>query len=113
MGTGNIDQLIAGDDKAVDLHSKTSISVLDYITYLVSCMLPAGSTQNNLTKDLYILTIHDDTTYDKLYNDTLSLGGPYFKVTKVSNNVERADAYTIDIGYNTSTIVSNFAVSNN
>ena len=76
-------------------------------------MIPAGSTTNNLSKDLYILTIHDDTVYDKNYNDTLTLGGPYFKITKTSSSIEQADAYEVDIGYNTANIVLGFSIDSN
>lgn len=113
MNSGNMDALIAGDDKTVSISPKTNISPLDYITYLVGCMIPAGSTTNNLSKDLYILTIHDDTVYDKNYNDTLTLGGPYFKITKTSSSIEQADAYEVDIGYNTANIVLGFSIDSN
>jgi hypothetical protein len=112
MSDKNLDDLIAGDDKAVELDTKTNISPLDYITYLVSCMVPAGSLTGNISRDIYILTIHDDTVYDKLYSDTTSVGGPYFKVTRTSYAVEQADAYEVDIGFNTATIVSSFSISN-
>jgi hypothetical protein len=76
-------------------------------------MVPEGATNNNLNNELYILTIHDDTVYDKAYNDTVTLGGPYFKVTKTSSSVEQADAYEVDIGYNTANIVLSFNIENN
>ena len=113
MNESNYHQLVAGDDKVVKLAPKTNISPLDYLTYLVSCMIPAGATTNNLSSEIYILTIHDDTVYDKLYNDTVTLGGPYFKVTKTSNNIQNADAYEVDIGYNTSNIVLGFSIESN
>jgi hypothetical protein len=113
MGLSNYDSLIAGDDKEVPIGPKTNISPIDYLNYLVSCMVPAGSTNNNLSNDLYILTIHDDTVYDRAYSDTLSLGGPYFKVTKTSSSIEQADAYEVDIGYNTANIVLNFSIESN
>ena len=114
----NLNTFIAGDDQAVTLADKVNISVLEYITYLVSCMIPAGSTRGNISKDIYILTIHDDTTYDKAFADPeiiegCELVGPYFKVTKTSYSQEHADAYEVDIGYNNSTIVSNFQIENN
>lgn len=113
MNESNYHQLVAGDDKEVKLAPKTNISPLDYLTYLVSCMIPAGATTNNLSSEIYILTIHDDTVYDKLYNDTVTLGGPYFKVTRTSNNIQNADAYEVDIGYNTSNIVLGFSIESN
>lgn len=118
MTPNNIPKLIAGDDKAVKIDTKANISPIDYIKYLVSCMVPSGSTVGNTSKDLYVLTLHDDTVYDTSYTkNDLTVGnttatGPYFKVTRTSNVLEYADAYEIDIGYNTSTIVSEFQVAN-
>lgn len=113
MSKSNYDDLVARDDKVVELLPKTNISPIDYINYLVSCMVPASSSQNGLSKEIYILTIHDDTVYDSLYNDTTTLGGPYFKVTKTSTSVEQADAYEVDIGYNTANIVLGFTIESN
>ena len=113
MSKSNYDDLVARDDKVVELLPKTNISPIDYINYLVSCMVPASSSQNGLNKEIYILTIHDDTVYDSLYNDTTTLGGPYFKVTKTSTSVEQADAYEVDIGYNTANIVLGFTIESN
>lgn len=118
MTEKNLDKFIAGDDAFVSVDSKTNISVLDYITYLVGCMVPAsGNINTNISKDIYILTIHDDTVYDKLFQnhdmiDGKEITGPYFKVTKTSYAQARTDAYTIDIGYNTSTIVTSFSLEN-
>lgn len=113
MSKSNYSKLIAGDDKAVELLPKTNISPIDYINYLVSCMVPASSSQNGLGKEIYILTIHDDTVYDSLYNDTVTLGGPYFRITKTSTSIEQADAYEVDIGYNTANIVLGFSIESN
>lgn len=111
MTTKNLNKLIPGDDMAVDIGTKVNISVLDYIIYLVSCMVPAGSNgKSNRTSDLYILTIHDDTSYEKLYVDS-EITGPYFKIARVGYQSEHSDAYVIDIGYNTSTIVTNFSIA--
>ena len=118
VNSSNINKLIAGDDKAVALDSKQNISALDYITYLAGCMLPAGSNQSDTSKDIYILTIHDDTTYDRVYTDREIIDGkeiigPYLKVTRTSYANEQSDAYEIDIGYPSATIVTNFQVDNN
>ena len=113
MGLSNYSSLVQGDDKEVQIVPKTNISPLDYINYLVGCMVPAGATTNNLNNELYILTIHDDTVYDRSYNDTITLGGPYFKVTKTSSSIEQADAYEVDIGFNTANIVLSFNIENN
>lgn len=82
MNDSNISSLIAGDDKAVSLDTKTNISPLDYISYLVSCMIPASTSQSLLSNEMYIMTIHDDTVYDKLYNGDAPTTGSYFKVEK-------------------------------
>jgi hypothetical protein len=113
MSEKNLNNLIPGDDAPVKLSTKTNISVLDYITYLVSCMTPSGSSgTNNRTNEVYILTIHDDTSYEKYYYDS-NITGPYFKITKASHLTERSDAYVIDIGYNTANIVTNFSIQDN
>jgi len=96
--------LIASDDKAVKLETKTNISALDYLSYLIRCMLPASSNNKVLQNQFYIMTVVDDTTG--------KFGGPYFKVNKVSNNIEQSSAYEIDIGYPTANIVKSFNVTN-
>jgi hypothetical protein len=107
MSTADLDTLIAGDDKAVEIESKHNISALDYINYLAGCMIPAGS-EPGLSKEIYVMTIYDDsiTNADK----TMSKKGPYFKVTKVSTVMEQGDAYEIDIGIDTATIVRQFQI---
>jgi hypothetical protein len=98
--------LIAGDDAIVQLESKTNISILDYLTYLVSCMTPASSNSQTITKrDIYIMTFVDDTTGE--------FGGPYFKITRVTDKVVQSTAYEIDIGYPTANIVTAFSIDNN
>jgi hypothetical protein len=111
MDSDNIHKLVDGGDQTVKVGSKTNISPLDYIKYLVSCMIPEGSTNNNTSKTIYVLTIHDDTVYDSSYNSDDTNGGPYFKVTPVSYDIEHADAYELEIGYNTATVVSSFQVT--
>lgn len=119
MNIRDLSEFIAGDDAYVKVDSKTNISILDYINYLVGCMMPANSDRStNISKDIYILTIHDDTVYDRLtQNRDLLKGkeitGPYFKITRTSYAQARTDAYTIDVGYNTSTIVTSFSIENN
>lgn len=116
MTASNLSSFIAGDDKEVEISDQTNISALDYINYLVGCMLPAGTPKGSLSKDIYILTLHDDTTYDRGYSDRelidgKEISGAYFKVTRQSYVKEQADAFEIDIGYNTATIVKNFNIS--
>ena len=110
MRVSDLDALIAGDDMPVEIDSKQNISALDYINYLAGCMIPSGSGPG-ISKDIYILTIYDDSISSA--DRSLSKKGPYFKVTKVSTVMERSDAYEIDVGINTSTIVRSFTVENN
>ncbi len=104
---GLVDQehLIASDDKKVLLETKTNISVLEYLNYLVSCMVPAGSVDNVKQKTIYILTFVDDTTG--------KFGGPYFRVTPSTTGINDEGAYEVDIGYPTANIVLDFNIDNN
>lgn len=110
MKPSDLDRIIAGDDMPVMLESKQNISAIDYLNYLTSCMIPSGST-SGISKDIYIMTIYDDsiTGADK----AMSKKGPYFKVDKVSTVMDRSDAYEIDVGINTSTIVRSFTIDKN
>ena len=110
MTVAMLDELIDSGDMEVQLETKCNISAIDYINYLVGCMIPEGSTPG-LSKEIYILTIHDDSITSA--NSTLSKNGPYFEVRKVSTIMERSDAYEIDIGINTSTIVRQFTIEKN
>jgi hypothetical protein len=113
MSKANIDALIDSTDQAVELETKINISPLDYINYLVGCMYPAGTSLGSLTSDMYILTIHDETVFDNFFSDTSGYGGPYFKVTRVSNKtLNRTDAFNIDVGIGTSTTVLSFTIEN-
>lgn len=107
MSPADLDSLIPGDDMAVEIESKQNISAIDYINYLVGCMIPAGSPPG-LSKEIYIMTIYDDsiTSSDR----SMSKKGPYFKVSKVSTIMDHGEAYEIDIGINTSTIVRSFEI---
>ena len=110
MKPADLDLLIAGDDMPVEIESKQNISAIDYINYLAGCMMPAGS-KPGVNKEIYVLTIYDDsiTSADR----SKSKNGPYFKVTKVSTVMEHGDAYEIDVGINTSTIVRSFSIEHN
>lgn len=110
MSVADLDRLIAGDDMEVEIDSKRNISAIDYINYLAGCMIPQGSAPG-LSKEIYILTIYDDSITSA--ERTLSKKGPYFEVSKVSTVMARGDAYEIDIGINTSTIVRQFRIEKN
>lgn len=107
MTSSDLDKLVAGDDAEVYLESKQNISALDYINYLAGCMVPSGTTEG-VNTDIYILTIYDDSVTNA--NRTLSRKGPYFTVSKVSAAADHRDAYEIDIGVQTSTIVRSFSL---
>lgn len=113
MNLSNIDMLIAGDDKEVTLAPKRNISPIDYISYLVSCMIPASFTNSQwAATDIYILTMYDDTTYDQGITNELNISGSYFKVERISYKTNQSDAFQIDIGFgNTGTIVTDFRVT--
>lgn len=96
--------LIPGNDIEVELDSKTNMSVLDYIQYLVSSMTPNAT--NSIARDsFYIINFIDDTTGE--------FGGPYFKVCQVDKRKQYPEAYELYIGYPTSNCVYNFRVNNN
>lgn len=113
MNASNINKLIAGDDKEVELNAKRNISAIDYITYLVGCMIPQGFTTDQYTSsDIYVLTMHDDTTYDDATFADQVINGSYFRVERVSYKTNKSDAFQIDIGFgNAGTIVTDFSVS--
>lgn len=105
---GLVDQagLIPGDDKVVKINSKTNISPLDYLQYLVSCMVPSSADISSIKqKSFYILTVIDDKTGE--------FGGPYFKIVKTDSAIDKSDAYEINIGYSTADIVTSFSINNN
>lgn len=110
MKISDLDYLIAGDDMEVKIESKQNISAIDYINYLAGCMIPSGSSPG-IIKDIYIMTIYDDSITNA--NKALSRNGPYFKVTKVSATMAPGEAYEVDIGINTATIVRSFKIDNN
>lgn len=94
------------DDQAVLIPSQQNLGALDLIKYLVGCMRPQKTLEGLPTAN-YIFTIHDETDPDA--GNT----GPYFKITKVDKQVPQNDAYTVTVGYNTRTIVTQFQIENN
>lgn len=105
--------LIASNDKIVKVANKTNVSALEYIKYLVSCMIPDSSTNKKQT-GYYSLVICDEVVGDDTVNKlTEELGGPYFKVISVDKRNEHSDAYQVDIGYPSSNIITSFRINNN
>lgn len=96
--------LIARDDQAIDIPAVTNVSALTYIARLVSMMIPVGSTGVK-QKAVYSLATFED--------DQEKFGGPYFKVQKIESSWVTANklcTYTIDIGYPTANLVSDFRI---
>lgn len=98
--------LILGDDRTVTIEAKNNITILDYLSYLVSCMSSYNDTTDATLKTArYVLTIHDDTSG--------ILDGPYFRINKVfteASTNSSIDYYTIDIGYPNKDLIVNFSV---
>lgn len=113
--TGMIDRekvraknLILGDDKKVVIEAKKNITTLDYINYLVSCMVPVNANEhkNGTTNATHYMHIVDDTRNE--------FGGPYFKITRVYSNTltyDTSTTYELDVGYPGSNLVTNFSVN--
>ena len=106
MKRANLDDLIMTDDKMIQIPTKTNVSILDYINFLVSCMTPVGSSGTSAIKsNIYALVTSEDTSG--------TFGGPYFKVQKVQNayhTLNQLTTYEIDIGYPSSNIVTDFTI---
>lgn len=101
------DTFIASDDKCVQIEAKPSIGILDYISYLVSCMTWTSDKADKLKKSCYFWT-----TYDDISN---KYGGTYFKVVRVDSNTPSTvsyNTYEVDIGYPSPDCVMNFNVNN-
>lgn len=99
--------LIPFNDKEVKLTAQAGVSVLNYMSYLVDCMINQNSSSSGLPSSKYFLTIHDDYTSN--------LGGTYFKVHEVSPNTSaktQTDVYEIDINYPGDNFVTQFSLSN-
>lgn len=91
--------LILEDDLKVHLQKKTNISVLDYITYLVSKM-KTTTFSSLFNKEVYSMVLVDDTSG--------KFNGPYFKLVKMKKVKNMSTAYEIDIGFPTQNIVMDY-----
>lgn len=102
-----INKLIVGNDKEVSLKAQKT-SVLNYISYLVSCMTSVNDADSDLKKSKYYWA-----TYDDISNE---YGGSYFKVVEVVANAlynVSYNCYEVDIGYPSGNLISNFTIDNN
>lgn len=95
--------LIAADDVKVKLQTKTNISVIDYLIYLVNCMKSSASLVDSLTRSSYYSFIVVDDTSGKFK-------GPYFKIVKVDKAESSPSAYNLDIGFPSNNIVTSFEI---
>lgn len=92
-------KLIAEDDCEVNLEAKTNISILDYITYLVSNM------KNASNQGVYRMIVVDGT------DDLIS--GVYFKIVNSTTASDSIDTYDLTIGYPSSVIVKDLQIEQN
>lgn len=107
-GMKNTDFLsfIAHDDQEVQLEAQPSMGVLDYISYLVSCMVWEGDKSSNLKTSCYFWSVYDDTSN--------KYGGTYFKVLRVPANTQTSlsyNTYEVDVGYPTDSNVMDFTIN--
>lgn len=106
MTKANLSGLIARDDKKVKIEAKDSINVLDYMTYLVNCMVDQNDSGGPLKKANYYWAVYDDISNE--------YGGTYFKVVKVNASSQfnvSYSTYEVDIGYPSGSYVSSFTVN--
>ena len=97
--------LIDTDDKKVKIEAKYGINILDYLSYLVSCMVCQTNTDVAKVNDsVYHFAIYDDISKE--------LSGTYFKVKKIpaciTNVVDSHEVYEVDVGYPTDNYVTSF-----
>ena len=95
-------KLIPGNDMQKELSAKT-MSVLDYLKYLVEMMTPI--TGNTIQKpSIYVLEFVDDTSG--------IFGGTYFRIVEVDTNITHSEAYNLDIGFPGNNVVIDIQVEN-
>ena len=103
MKNRNPFEFIDSDDKIVNIPAITNKPIMDYISTLVSYMIPTSMEQNSVIQNtLYTLATYEDTTG--------KYGGPYFEVRKMQKGTSIC-SYVVDIGYPSATVVENFTVN--
>lgn len=105
MNLGNIDSLIASNDKSgVSVPTETNISALDYISKLVSYMNPIGIPNDSIKQgSIFVVNTFEDSSM-----------GPYLKVQQVSaspSSLSSLCTYYVDIGYPTANIITSFNIN--
>lgn len=102
-------EFIDSDDQIVTIPAVTNKSIMDYISTLVSYMVPNGMSKESVVQNnIYTLATYDD--YNGVY------GGPYFEVRKIrtdSPELESLCSYNIDIGYPTANVIEDFSIKTN
>ena len=99
---------IADDDQSVEIQAKKNINIIDYLNYLVNCMVYNGEKDQFVRNSRYYMSIKDET-----FNE---FGGTYFTVTKINTRSEvnqSLDTYELDIGYPSENYVVNFNIQDN
>jgi hypothetical protein len=103
----NNKNLIASDDKVVDIKSQ-SMSALDYLIYLVENMTNMSESNDAMVKQsMYQLCIVDDSSNE--------MNGPYFKVKSIDSrqNIKSLESgWEVDVGYPGKNFVTNFEIEN-
>lgn len=101
--------LIESEDKEVEIPAQTNMSVLDYLKYLVSCMIASSDNSQGIFKsNRYVITFYDGVSEQ--------LDGPYFKVSHmVSSSPAQSSLYNyeLDIGYPSKDLIQNFSITDN
>lgn len=101
--------MIASNDKKVQLNAQPDATPLEYMNYLVNSMIDVKNTDDtSLPQSSYFMTIHDDV--DNEY------GGTYFTVKELTNdgtlNNDSADTYVLDVNYPTDNFITQFSLVN-
>lgn len=107
-GVVDMNGWIASDDKRVRIPTCANVSALDYLSTLVSYMVPLDSGDSVIKSSVYAITTYEDVTN--------TIGGAYFKVQKMASNynsLNKLCTYEIDIGYPSANVVTDFQIENN
>lgn len=111
---------IPSNDKPVRLEAKMNTSILDYISYLVNCMSPIDTNNSLIKNGVYVMIVVDDAENsdgDYVVSHGASKmvvdgSGTYFKIIYVDNQITESGAYSIDIGYPSANVVTDFQIEN-
>lgn len=94
--------LIASNDRAVEIEAQWQKSILEYISYLVSCM---QSSEN--AAGVYTFKVIDDINN--------IFGGTYFRIYETDSSSNSLDTYELDIGFDelTNNAITSFTLDDN